>query len=73
MTAPLNQTPPQRGYQGTVRRPDPRTPVVPRVYVEPDEQMDRLRRRALRWSIVRDIVAITVGLYLLASWLLTGA
>lgn len=46
--------------------------VVPRVFVEPDEQMDELRRSALRWGRVRDVVAIAVGLYLLGSWLIPG-
>jgi hypothetical protein len=46
--------------------------VVPRIYVEPDEQMDALRVRSLRWGIARDVVAVLVGLYLLGSWILPG-
>lgn len=44
--------------------------VVPRVFVEPDEQMDNLRRSAIRWGRWRDAVVIAVGLYLLGSWCL---
>jgi hypothetical protein len=43
--------------------------VVPRVYVEPDEYMDRLRARALRWAIFRDLVVIVVGLFLISRWM----
>jgi hypothetical protein len=42
--------------------------VVPRVYLEPDEIMDRLRMRSLRWGIIRDVVVIALGLFLLGRW-----
>jgi hypothetical protein len=44
--------------------------VVPRVYLEPDESMDRLRQRAWRWGIFRDIVVIILGLFLISRWML---
>lgn len=42
--------------------------VIPRVYVEPDELLDRLRRRALRWAIARDVLAVIVLMYLI-GWM----
>ncbi len=42
--------------------------VVPRVFLEPDEMMDRLRARALRFAIVRDAVWIVLGLALVVQW-----
>jgi hypothetical protein len=42
--------------------------VVPRVFVEPDELMDKLRARALRWGIARDVLLVAVAVFLLASW-----
>jgi len=45
--------------------------VVPRVYLEPDEAMDRLRARASRWAIARDIVIIILGASLIFRWILT--
>lgn len=42
--------------------------VVPRVYLEPDEAMDKLRARAFRWAIIRDVVIILVGGVLLWQW-----
>jgi hypothetical protein len=37
--------------------------VVPRVYVEPDEALDKLRARALRWGIARDVLLVAALLY----------
>lgn len=54
------------------RRVDP-TPVdvvVPRIYLEPDEGMDRLRRRSLVWAIIRDVLASVTLMYLIGEWLL---
>jgi hypothetical protein len=53
-----------------MRQPDPRVldVVVPRVFVEPDEQMDKLRARALRWGIARDVMLVALAVFLLASW-----
>jgi len=79
MPAPLNQAPRRHVGEGTrritvERAGQSRMPdmVVPRIYVEPDEQMDALRVRSLRWGIARDVVAVLVGLYLLGSWILPG-
>lgn len=44
--------------------------VVPRVYLEPDEAMDKLRQRAARWAIARDVTAVIVGGYLIFRWML---
>jgi hypothetical protein len=52
--------------------------VVPRVYLEPDEWMDKLRARALRFAIARDVVLIIIGLsfmwrlVILPLWLALG-
>jgi hypothetical protein len=43
-------------------------PPVPPV----DERLESLRRSALRWARLRDVVAVVVGLYLLGSWILPG-
>lgn len=64
MPAPLNYAPQAsqsvpRTYQDL---------IVPRVFVEPDEYMDRLRERAFRWAIGRDVIACVVGL-LVIGWL----
>lgn len=60
MRAPLNLAP--RHPAGGVS-PRYQDLVVPRVYVEPDEAMDRLRCRSLRWAITRDVLAVLVLLY----------
>jgi hypothetical protein len=44
--------------------------LIPRIWIEPDEKMDQLRARALRVAIVRDVVLIVLGLYLLGSWVI---
>jgi hypothetical protein len=71
MRVPLNLAPKNNAGSGTRRLPrDVRhvDMVVPRVYLEPDEQIDRLRARSLRWSIARDMIAVVLGLYLLGAW-----
>lgn len=77
MPAPLNQVPrPEAGQERrriVVERanaPRYQDVVVPRVYVEPDEHMDALRQRALRWGIARDVMVIGTLLYLVGSWVL---
>lgn len=70
MTAPLNRVPPPDVYRQSGPASRYQDLVVPRVFVEPDEVMDRLRQRAFRWGIARDVVAVAIGLYLLGSWLL---
>ncbi len=42
--------------------------VVPRVYLEPDERLDRLRVCAWRWAIARDVLAVIIGLYLVGVY-----
>ncbi len=42
--------------------------VIPRVFLELDETMDRLRARALRFAIARDAVWIVLGLVLVVQW-----
>lgn len=58
MRIPLNRAPrnvpPEPRYQDL---------VVPRVFVEPDEQMDQLRQQSLRWAIWRDRLAVIVLLF----------
>lgn len=44
--------------------------VVPRVYLEPDEIMDKLRARALRVAVVRDVLVIVLGLALVWRWVI---
>ena len=74
MRVPLNDAPREEARErrrrllSEVRHMDL---VVPRVYLEPDERIDRLRARALWWSITRDMVAVCLGLYLLGSWVIT--
>lgn len=77
MRIPLNRAPRRDVGEGerriTVSRangPRYQDMVIPRVYVEPDEAMDRLRQRAMRWGIIRDAVIVAVGVYLLLSWVL---
>jgi hypothetical protein len=43
--------------------------VVPRVFIEPDPDLDALHRSAMRWGRWRDVLVIAVCVYLLASWL----
>lgn len=75
MRAPLNEVPirevPPRRPGGTEYRDlrQYQDLVVPRVYIEPDEDMDRLRVRALRWGIARDALAVLVLVYAI-GWLL---
>lgn len=71
MPFPLDEVPRQPARPGPVRPPPVPAAqvVVPRVYVEPDEMMDRLRARALRFAITRDVIGCLVGLYLLGQWL----
>jgi membrane protein YdbS with pleckstrin-like domain len=52
----------------TVSRPRYQDMIVPRVFVEPDEDMDRLRRRVWRWAIGRDVVLVAVGLLVIGHW-----
>jgi hypothetical protein len=44
--------------------------IVPRIYLEPDEQMDDLRRKAVRWGIARDVVVLALGVFLLIQWVI---
>ncbi len=70
MPAPLNRVPRRdvrRGDRPAMRQPTVDV-VVPRVFVEPDELMDKLRARALRWGIARDVLLVAVAVFLLASW-----
>lgn len=63
---PLNRAPrirdktTERSYQDL---------IVPRVFVEPDEHMDALRQRAMRWAICRDVLAVTIMLLVL-GWMM---
>jgi hypothetical protein len=68
MPAPLNRAPQRPVRPGREARYQDL--VVPRVFVEPDEYMDGLRRRSLWWAIVRDIIVCAVGLWLIGSWAL---
>jgi len=43
--------------------------VVPRIYLEPDPDMDDLRRSTYRWVRAASITAVAVGVYLLGSWI----
>lgn len=54
--------------RGRAAGPRPADVIVPRVHLEPDERIDRLRARSLRISIVRDVIWCLVGLYLLGQW-----
>jgi hypothetical protein len=72
MAAPLNEAPRYGHPRPAAYRSNPRYQdlVIPRVVVEPDEQMDALRARSLRWGIARDVVVVAVGLYLIGAWAL---
>lgn len=61
MRIPLNQAHPRTPYSN---RPDM---VIPRVYVEPDEQMDDLRRSSLKWAVIRDRLAVLLILLLVGA------
>lgn len=64
MRMPLNQNPPR-----------PRDLVVPRVYIEPDEDADNLRRLRDKWAIARDILMclfLAVATYWLVASIVAG-
>lgn len=50
--------PPLTEYPAPSRAPTYQDLVVPRIFVEPDEQMDALRARALRMAIFRDVFLV---------------
>lgn len=69
MRIPLNTAPrPGPQHQAPARvEPSYQDVVIPRVFVEPDEQMDGLRQQSLRWAIWRDRLAVVV-LLMLIGW-----